>query len=286
MTARHPRPPPRGSSTSRRCGSRGPTAGPPTPSATIPPRCSRRSPRRTPWCSATPVYRGSLTGVLKNLIDHLPVEALRDTPVGIAAMGASDHHYLGVERHLRDILAFFGAIVAPTAAYLTSADFTDSAPGQRAGGQLDALIDAVARPLGGARGRRPPRTAAAHGAPHLGEPAQRPTWAWRCGGYRSPATSTCARTWSIAPRSPAVSSMSVAPMFSFSRRSLVVPGIGTIQGFCARSQASAICAGVASLRPAISPSRSISAWLASRDSGENRGRAVAESRRRRTSCSR
>jgi len=92
---------------------------------------------------ATPVYRGSLTGVLKNLIDHLPVEALRDTPTGIAAMGASDHHYLGVERHLRDILAFFGAVVAPTAVYLTSADFTDGAPGPRAGEQLDALIDTV-----------------------------------------------------------------------------------------------------------------------------------------------
>ena len=31
------------------------------------------------------------------------------------------------------------------------------------------------------------------------------------------------------------------------RDSLVVPGIGTIHGFCASSQASAICAGVALL---------------------------------------
>jgi len=38
---------------------------------------------------ATPVYRGSFTGTLKNLLDHVPVEALRDTPVAIVAMGAS-----------------------------------------------------------------------------------------------------------------------------------------------------------------------------------------------------
>lgn len=47
---------------------------------------------------ATPVYRGSFTGALKNLLDHVAVAALRDTPVAIVAMGGSDHHYLGVER--------------------------------------------------------------------------------------------------------------------------------------------------------------------------------------------
>ena len=50
-------------------------------------------------------------------------------------------------------------------------------------------------------------------------------------------------------RSPAgrraVSSTSAAAMFSSRRCSLVVPGIGTIHGFWARIQASAICAGVA-----------------------------------------
>jgi FMN reductase len=48
---------------------------------------------------ATPVYRGSLSGTLKNLLDHVPVAALQGKPVGIAAMGAIDHHFLGAERH-------------------------------------------------------------------------------------------------------------------------------------------------------------------------------------------
>jgi FMN reductase len=92
---------------------------------------------------ATPVYRGSMTGTLKNLLDHVPVDALRGTPVAIVAMGASDHHYLGAERHLRDVLAFFGALVVPTAVYLSSDDFDDGAPGERAARELDAVIAAA-----------------------------------------------------------------------------------------------------------------------------------------------
>jgi FMN reductase len=92
---------------------------------------------------ATPVYRGSLTGALKNALDHLPVSALRDTPVAITSMGASDHHFLGADRHLRDILTFFGAIVPPASAYLTSRDFADGEPGEDALDRLDALVDAA-----------------------------------------------------------------------------------------------------------------------------------------------
>jgi FMN reductase len=90
---------------------------------------------------ATPIYRGSITGSLKNLIDHIPVPALRDTPVAIASMGASDHHFLGADRHLRDILAFFGALVTPTAAYLNSRDFEDGIPTTAAATRLDELLD-------------------------------------------------------------------------------------------------------------------------------------------------
>jgi FMN reductase len=92
---------------------------------------------------ATPIYRGTLTGVLKNLLDHVPVAALRGKPVGLVAMGGSDHHYLGAERHLRDILSWFGAHTLPTAVYLTSRDFTEGAPGERASRELDELFAAA-----------------------------------------------------------------------------------------------------------------------------------------------
>ena len=90
---------------------------------------------------ASPVYRGSFTGALKNLLDLTPVDALRSKPVGIVAMGATLHHYLGVDWHLRAVLAWFGALVAPTSVYLESAHFRDGVladPGARA-----ALADLV-----------------------------------------------------------------------------------------------------------------------------------------------
>jgi FMN reductase len=94
---------------------------------------------------ATPVYRGSLTGALKNALDLTPIPALRDTPVALVAMGGSHHHYLGAERHLRDVLSFFGALVLPTAVYLSSRDFSDGAPVERASAELDALLVSLVR---------------------------------------------------------------------------------------------------------------------------------------------
>lgn len=85
---------------------------------------------------ATPTYRGSMTGVLNNKLDQVPLAALRGKPVGCVVMGASQHHFLGADRHLRDVLADFGALVTPVTAYLISADFAD-----------DALSEAAARDL-------------------------------------------------------------------------------------------------------------------------------------------
>lgn len=93
---------------------------------------------------ATPVYRGSLTGSLKNLFDLTPVPALQGKVVGLVAMGASDHHFLGAERHLRDVLAFFGAVVMPVAVYLNNRDFENGQPGERAAVALDGLFAATA----------------------------------------------------------------------------------------------------------------------------------------------
>jgi FMN reductase len=93
----------------------------------------------------SPVYRASLSGSLKNLLDHLPLEALRDKPCGIVAIGATPHHYLGVDRHLRDILAWFGALTTPTSVYLTSSDFTNGLPTEAARHELAELACSVLR---------------------------------------------------------------------------------------------------------------------------------------------
>src|SRR6266568_6116568 len=75
------------------------------------------------------------------------------------------------------------------------------------------------------------------------------SWLFRsCSGARAPCTRSRAKPASISATSSAVSSIASAPRFSSMCFSFVVPGMGTIHGFFARSQASAICAGVAPLR--------------------------------------
>lgn len=97
---------------------------------------------------ASPVYRASYTGALKNLLDWLPVESLQGKPVGVVAIGATQHHYLGVEGHLRDVLAWFGALVAPSSVYLASEDFSEGVPSTRAEAALDDLIGTLGQLAG------------------------------------------------------------------------------------------------------------------------------------------
>jgi FMN reductase len=88
---------------------------------------------------ASPVYRASFSGVLKNFLDLLPLEALHRKPVAILAMGATDHHYLGVDTHLRAVLAWFGALAMPTSVYLASRDFEQGKLAARAQDELHSL---------------------------------------------------------------------------------------------------------------------------------------------------
>lgn len=103
---------------------------------------------------ASPVYRATYTGVLKNFLDIVPFEALRDKPVGLAVLAASQHHYLGVDAALRSIVAWYGALAAPTSVYLTSSDFDEQKQlTARARGELGALaatMATLATKLGGA----------------------------------------------------------------------------------------------------------------------------------------
>ena len=91
---------------------------------------------------ATPVFRASFTGALKNLLDHVPVEGMQGKACGLIGMGATDHHYLSIDAQLRPVMAWFGAHVVPGMVYLQSRHFQD---GQLADPQAVADLQSLAR---------------------------------------------------------------------------------------------------------------------------------------------
>lgn len=59
----------------------------------------------------TPIYQASIPGILKNLLDILPEQALKNKPVGIIGAGGTPKHHLAIEYQLKPILNFMGANV-------------------------------------------------------------------------------------------------------------------------------------------------------------------------------
>lgn len=72
---------------------------------------------------ASPIYRGTYTGALKNVLDHLPLEVLEGRVIGVIATGATSHHYLAIDCQFRSVLAWFNAYVLPGSVYLDHAAF-------------------------------------------------------------------------------------------------------------------------------------------------------------------
>lgn len=73
----------------------------------------------------TPMYRGSYTGLLKNVFDLIPNDALLGKPVGLIATGGSDHHYLAVEHELKPLLGFFLAHAIPGSVYANNEHYSN-----------------------------------------------------------------------------------------------------------------------------------------------------------------
>ncbi len=65
----------------------------------------------------TPIFQGSITGVLKNLFDLVHPQALRHKVMGFVANGGTYQHYLVIENHLKPIAGYFRAYVAPGYVY-------------------------------------------------------------------------------------------------------------------------------------------------------------------------
>ncbi|MEN5284362.1 FMN reductase [Stenotrophomonas lactitubi] len=74
---------------------------------------------------ATPVYRGSYTGLFKHFFDFIDQDALVDTPILLAATGGSERHALMIDHQLRPLFSFFQARTLPLGVYATDRDFAD-----------------------------------------------------------------------------------------------------------------------------------------------------------------
>lgn len=92
---------------------------------------------------ASPVFRGSFPGTLKLLIDMLPNSALRSKPVGIFTVAAAPHHFLSAERHLRDILSWFGALTAPNSVFFVDRRLAEGEDDEEVYSDLREFTDQV-----------------------------------------------------------------------------------------------------------------------------------------------
>ncbi|MCG3087075.1 NADPH-dependent FMN reductase [Sporosarcina cyprini] len=72
---------------------------------------------------ATPIFQGSIPGVLKNAFDMLHPHAMRYKPVSIVANGGTFQHHLVVENQLKPILDYFRCLVTPNYVYTHTSHF-------------------------------------------------------------------------------------------------------------------------------------------------------------------
>lgn len=77
----------------------------------------------------TPIYQASISGVLKNLLDHLPEYAFKNKVTGIVATGLSEKHFLVTEYQLKPVLSYFKGLV-PTENVFVQNDCFDLESGE------------------------------------------------------------------------------------------------------------------------------------------------------------
>lgn len=73
----------------------------------------------------TPIFQASIPGVLKNVFDLLPINALSNKPVGTIITAGSARHYLVAQQQLLPILNYLKMDIVPKYVFIESADFNN-----------------------------------------------------------------------------------------------------------------------------------------------------------------
>ncbi|HEV6955238.1 MAG TPA: NAD(P)H-dependent oxidoreductase [Promicromonospora sp.] len=95
--------------------------------------------------AATPVFRGSYTGLFKHFFDLVDQYALANKPVLLAATGGGEHHALVLEHALRPLFGFFQSLTVPVAVFASSGDFDGTTLlTPRVYGRVEMAVDDVA----------------------------------------------------------------------------------------------------------------------------------------------
>jgi NAD(P)H-dependent FMN reductase len=95
----------------------------------------------------SPMYRGGITGALKNYLDLVPPDYMRGKVAGIVATGASHHHYLGVTLSLEPVLKFFQVHIVPSHLYVANTDTDQETSATKARELGRALAELARTPL-------------------------------------------------------------------------------------------------------------------------------------------
>ncbi len=73
---------------------------------------------------ATPIFQASIPGVLKNLFDLLPINAISNKTVGTIITAGSSRHYLVAQQQLNPILNYLKTDLINKYVFLEGSDFT------------------------------------------------------------------------------------------------------------------------------------------------------------------
>ncbi|MTE17982.1 oxidoreductase [Streptomyces sp. TRM43335] len=107
--------------------------------------------------AVTPVFTASYSGLFKSFFDVVDKDALRGTPVLVAATGGTPRHSLVLDHAMRPLFAYLGAPVVPTGVYAASEDWGGGGDGES--DELSARIRRAGEELADAVAARPPRPA-------------------------------------------------------------------------------------------------------------------------------